>query len=104
MWTGTRIASTSKPHGLIIAMSSSNQPQYDSRSASRNDAAMNSAKSPVSEARSTSSIRSPNESATSSPVTARKIGQFRSLKTSSASGPSSAAMNSSTFSSPMPAR
>ena len=28
----------SKPHGLTIAMSSSNQPQYDSRSASRDDA------------------------------------------------------------------
>ena len=37
-------------------------------------------------------------------VTARKVGQFRSLNTMSASGPSSAALNSSTFSSPIPAR
>ncbi len=33
-----------------------------------------------------------------------EVGQFRSLNTMSASGPSSAALNSSTFSSPMPAR
>ena len=46
-------------------------------------------------------MRSPNDPATSSAVTARKIGQFRSLNAMSASGPSSAALNSSRFSSPM---
>ena len=64
-WTGAGSAE-SKPHGRMNAMSSSNQPQYDSRSASRNEAAVHSANSPVSAPRSTSSTRSPNASATSS--------------------------------------
>ncbi len=101
--TGTLIASRVNPQPVTKARSSSHHPSTPPESPTRNCSAKWSARSPSSVSTSTGGSREVSSEAICSPVTAASAGRHRSRKAVTSASPPSAAPNSSTLSSPMPA-
>ena len=101
---GTRMSPSSKPHGRVKARSSSRQPAMPGASARSMFGFACAARSPVSTSRSTGGRSVESTSRISSAASPRAAPpRHGSRNGSSTLGPASAAPNSSTFCSPMPA-